>query len=40
MFGHQTDVFKNKFTAFGWNAIIVDGHSVSAIVNALEKARK
>lgn len=40
MYEHKTDVFKNKFTAFGWNAIVIDGHSVSAIVSALEKARK
>ena len=40
MYEHKTDVFKNKFTAFGWNAIVIDGHSVSAIIGALEKARK
>ena len=40
MFEHKTEVFKNKFTAFGWNALVIDGHSIAAIVGALEKARK
>lgn len=40
MFEHKTEVFKNKFTSFGWNAIVIDGHSIPAIIGALEKARK
>lgn len=40
MYEHHTEVFKAKFTAFGWNAIVIDGHSVAEIVAALEKARK
>ncbi|MCL4167050.1 UNVERIFIED_CONTAM: hypothetical protein GTU68_031504 [Idotea baltica] len=40
MYQHQTEVFKKKFVGFGWNAIIIDGHSIAAITAALEKARK
>ncbi|RYZ98366.1 MAG: transketolase [Proteobacteria bacterium] len=29
----------DKFEAFGWNVISCDGHDVSAIVNAVEKAK-
>lgn len=28
MFQHKTDVFAKKFTGFGWNAQVIDGHSV------------
>ena len=40
MYEHHTEVFKNKFTAFGWNALVVDGHNVSQLVDALNSARK
>lgn len=29
MYQHKTEVFKNKLTGFGWNAIVIDGHSVA-----------
>lgn len=29
MYQHDTEVFVKKFTGFGWNALSVDGHSVS-----------
>lgn len=40
MFQHKTDVYKNKFTAFGWNTQVIDGHSVAEIVAAIEKTKK
>lgn len=40
MYQHDTETFKKKFTGFGWNAIVIDGHSIPHILNALEKARK
>lgn len=40
MHEHQIDIFKNKFTAFGWNAIIIDGHNVGQIIEAIHSARK
>jgi len=30
----------DKFTAFGWNVIAIDGHSLSAIIKAVEQAKK
>lgn len=30
----------DKFTAFGWNVLAIDGHSLSAIIGAVEKAKK
>lgn len=39
MHGHNVEVFARQFDAFGWNAIIVDGHSVSSLMEAFEKAR-
>lgn len=29
-----------KFEAFGWNVISVDGHDIEAIINAIEEAKK
>ncbi len=40
MFQHKTDVYKNKFTAFGWNTQVIDGHNVAEIVAAIEKTKK
>jgi transketolase len=39
---HQHDVasYKQKFEAFGWEAIIIDGHSVQEILDAFTHARK
>jgi len=40
MFKHDIDNYNKKFTAFGWNTLVVDGHNVCEIVKALEAARK
>ena len=37
--GHDMAAYKNRWQAFGWHAIVVDGHDVGAIVAALEEAR-
>lgn len=29
-----------KFEAFGWNALIIDGHNYDEIINAIEKAKE
>ncbi|NWG13552.1 MAG: transketolase [Acidobacteria bacterium] len=34
-----TDPMADKWRAFGWNVITVDGHSVAAILNAIEAAK-
>jgi transketolase len=38
-FGHDLERIAARWTAFGWNAISVDGHDVEALVGALEQAR-
>uniref|UniRef100_A0A7I4YJF1 transketolase n=1 Tax=Haemonchus contortus TaxID=6289 RepID=A0A7I4YJF1_HAECO len=37
--GHKVEVYQARFAAFGFNAIVVDGHDVDALVNAYETAR-
>jgi len=39
MHQHHTEVIKAKFTAFGWEAIEIDGHSFSDIVKTLDKVK-
>jgi transketolase len=40
MHGHDLDAYKRKFLAFGWNAVKIDGHSISQILSAFQKARE
>ncbi|MCX5922414.1 MAG: transketolase [Candidatus Dependentiae bacterium] len=40
MHGHHAQRYANKFQAFGWNTIIVDGHDMEQIMGALDKARE
>jgi transketolase len=37
---HDTEAMAGRWRAFGWNALIVDGHDLPAILDALEKARQ
>lgn len=38
-FAHDVDAFATRYRAFGWHAIIIDGHDVSEIRAALAEAR-
>ena len=38
MYGHDTEVYRRRFEAFGWHAVSVDGHNVAEIVAALDEA--
>lgn len=38
-FGHDVDAFATRYRAFGWHAIIIDGHDISEIRAALAEAR-
>lgn len=40
MVGHDVKVYKKKAESFGWNAIVIDGHSIAACKKALGKATK
>jgi transketolase len=39
MYDHDTSVYHNRFIAFGWHTVTVDGHDMAAIVAALDQAR-
>ncbi|KAF7285706.1 transketolase-like protein 2 [Rhynchophorus ferrugineus] len=36
--GHNLNLYKARLEAFGWNAIVVDGHNVEALVKAFDVA--
>lgn len=38
MLEHDTETYAQRFRAFGWEAVCVDGHDVEALAAALEKA--
>lgn len=43
MYGHHLEVYKAKAEAFGWEAIVIDGHDLKEVVQAFktaEEARK
>lgn len=40
MHEHDLDAYVNKFEAFGWEAIKIDGHKIDKILDAFAKARK
>jgi transketolase len=39
MWGHDMEQFARRWRAFGWNAIVIDGHDMTAILDALSAAR-
>src|SRR5436189_594441 len=39
MWQHDMEQFARRWRAFGWHAIIVDGHDLNAILDALAEAR-
>jgi len=38
MYGHDLEAYRRRISAFGWNTITVDGHSISEILSAYEQA--
>ncbi|MCX7018058.1 MAG: transketolase [bacterium] len=38
MLEHAMEVYKARFEAFGWNAVVVDGHDVEALLKAFDQA--
>lgn len=38
MYGHDTEVYRRRFEAFGFQAIAIDGHDMAQIVGALDQA--
>ncbi len=39
MYRHDTEVYRRKFEAQGWQAEVIDGHDLKAVVNVLDRAR-
>ncbi len=39
MWGHHVDEYRRRVEAFGWNAIVIDGHDIAAITSAYEHAQ-
>ena len=39
MHGHNLNTYQKKFSAFGWNTIVINGHNVTEILNALKKSK-
>src|SRR5262245_15284997 len=40
MFGGDAAAYQRRLTAFGWRAIVVDGHDMRQVVDALQRARR
>ncbi len=40
MWGHDMEALAARWRAFGWHAIVVDGHDLGAILDALGEARR
>jgi len=40
MLQHDMDTYKKRWAAFGWKALVIDGHDMPQIVSALRKARR
>jgi transketolase len=39
MWGHDVEQFARRWRAFGWHAIVIDGHDMTAILDAYAEAR-
>ena len=40
MWQHDMEQFARRWRAFGWHAIVIDGHDIPAILDALDEARR
>jgi len=38
--GHDVKAYKKRFSGFGWNTILIDGHNIKQILQSLKKANK
>ncbi len=38
MYGHDLSAYERRISAFGWETITIDGHSLGEIINAYQKA--
>ena len=40
MLGYDAETYKKRFRSFGWDVLIVDGHSVGSLVGAFKRSRE
>ena len=40
MFEHDMKGYEKKFSSFGWETIVINGHNIDEIINALAIAKK
>src|SRR5882762_4945724 len=40
MWQHDMDQFARRWSAFGWHSIVIDGHDMNAILDALDEAKR
>ena len=40
MWQHDMEQFARRWRAFGWHAVVIDGHDIAAILGAFEEARQ
>src|ERR1043166_6314868 len=40
MWGHNMEALASRWRAFGWHAIVIDGHDMDAILDALAEAKR
>src|SRR4051794_26286934 len=40
MFGHDMAQYERRWNAFGWHAIVINGHDLNQILDALDEARQ
>lgn len=38
MYGHDLSIYERKVSSFGWETMVIDGHSLTEILGAFEKA--
>jgi transketolase len=39
-YGHDLEAHRRRWTGFGWHAVVIDGHDLQQILNALDEARR
>ena len=39
-FAHEMDTLASRWRAFGWHTLVVDGHDLAAVLDALDEARR
>ncbi len=39
MYAHDTDIYRQRFEAFGWRALTIDGHNMEQILAAFDEAQ-